>query len=142
MSVKSAKILIVDDDPEIIKLVKFILKDTSYNFFSAQNGKLALTELERQNYDLLLVDRLMPRMDGLSFIKVVKNDLKLDVPVILMSAHDQEDKSLNELADLIYDIVPKPFTALRLKLIIRNALQYQSLNNKYVSLIKSVITDE
>lgn len=142
MSAKFAKIFIIDDDPEIIKLVKFILKDNSHKFFSAQNGKIALAELEKQNFDLFLVDRLMPRMDGISFIKAVKNDLKLDTPVILMSAHDQEDKKLNEIADLIYDIIPKPFSALRLKMIIRNALQYQSLNNKYISLIKSVITDE
>ena len=66
----------------------------------------------------------------------------MDVPVILMSAHDQEDKNLNEISDLIYDIIPKPFTALRLKIVIRNALRYQALQYKYVNLIKSVINDE
>ena len=141
MAQKSGKILIVDDDPEIIKLVKLILKNTKHTLSSAQNGKTALTELEKQNFDLLLVDRLMPRMDGISFIKMAKNELKLDIPVILMSAHDMEDKGLTEIFDLIYDIIPKPFTAFRLKMIIRNALQYQSLQKKYVTLIKSVIND-
>jgi DNA-binding NtrC family response regulator len=142
MPKKPAKILIIDDDPEILKLLKIILRGDEFSLFSVQNGRLALAKIKEQHYDLLIVDRLMPRMDGISFIKKLRNDLKLEIPVILMSAHDQDEKTLNEISDLIYDIAPKPFNALRLRLTIRNALKYQKLQKKYITMIKTVIRNE
>ena len=71
-------------------------------------------------------------------IKVDKYDLKNDVK----KKHDHEDKKLLDIYDHIFDIVPKPFTANRLKLTIRNALNLKKMQDKYFTLINAVINDE
>ena len=142
MSVKSKHILLVDDDPEIIKLVKIYLKDTKFKITEVQNGLSALAAIKKQTFDLLIVDRLMPRMDGITLINKLKVDLNYDGLIIMMSAHDHEDKKLLEIFDHIYDIIPKPFTANRLKLTIRNAFNYIKMQQKYLTIINSVINDD
>jgi DNA-binding response OmpR family regulator len=142
MSAKSKHILLVDDDPEIIKLVKIYLKDTKFKISDVQNGLSALAAIKKETFDLLIVDRLMPRMDGISLVKKLKVDLNYDGLIIMMSAHDHEDKKLLEIFDHIYDIIPKPFTANRLKLTIRNAFNYKRIQQKYLTIINSVIQDE
>jgi DNA-binding response OmpR family regulator len=142
MVAKQKQILLVDDDPEIIKLIKIYLKDANFNVTDVQNGHSALDAIKKNTFDLLIVDRLMPRMDGISLVKKLMIDLNYDGLIIMMSAHDHEDKKLLEIYDHIYDIIPKPFTANRLKLTIRNALNYKKMQKKYFTLINSVISDE
>ena len=142
MAVKQKQILLVDDDPEIIKLIKIYLKDANFNLTDVQNGHSALDAIKKNTFDLLIVDRLMPRMDGIALVKKLMIDLNYDGLIIMMSAHDHEDKKLLEIYDHIYDIIPKPFTANRLKLTIRNALNYKKMQKKYFTLINSVISDE
>lgn len=142
MSAKSKHILLVDDDPEIIKLVKIYLKDTKFKITDVQNGLSALAAIKKETFDLLIVDRLMPRMDGITLVHKLKVDLNYDGLIIMMSAHDHEDKKLLEIFDHIYDIIPKPFTSNRLKLTIRNAFNYKKIQQKYLTIINSVINDE
>jgi two-component system, OmpR family, response regulator VanR len=142
MSAKSKHILLVDDDPEIIKLVKIYLKDTEFKITDVQNGISALAAIKKESFDLLIVDRLMPRMDGITLVNKLKDDLNYDGLIIMMSAHDHEDKKLLEIFDHIYDIIPKPFTANRLKLTIRNAFNYKKIQQKYLTIINSVINDD
>lgn len=138
---KNAHILIVDDDPEIAKLITFYLDGSGYTLNSVQNGHSALEMLKASTYDLVLVDRMMPRMDGITFINQACQSRLHHGPVIIMSAHDQENKAILEISDLIYDILPKPFSSHRLKILIRNALEYKFLRDKYESIIKSVINE-
>ncbi len=142
MSVPPKHILLVDDDPEIIKLVKIYLDKNGFKISSAQNGHSALAAIKKEKFDLLIVDRLMPRMDGITLITKLKADMNYDGLIIMMSAHDHEDKKLQEIYDYIFDIVPKPFTAGRLKLTIRNALNLKKMQDKYFTLINTVINDE
>ena len=142
MSAKLKHILLVDDDPEIIKLVKIYLKDTKFKITDVQNGISALAAIKKETFDLLIVDRLMPRMDGITLVNRLKVDLNYDGLIIMMSAHDHEDKKLLEIFDHIYDIIPKPFTSNRLKLTIRNAFNYKKIQQKYLTIINSVINDD
>ena len=135
-------ILLVDDDPEIIKIVKFYLSDEGFMITAVQNGHSALAALKKDKFDLMIVDRLMPRMDGITLVTKLKIELNYDGLIIMMSAHDHEDKKLLDIYDHIFDIVPKPFTANRLKLTIRNALNLKKMQDKYFALINTVINDE
>lgn len=141
MPQKNARLLLVDDDPEIPKLISFYLDGCGYDITTAQNGQIALQILNQQKFDLILVDRMMPRMDGITFVLKIKETSVHDGLIIVMSAHDQENKALLEIYDHIYDIIPKPFTSHRLKLSIRNALAYKFLNDKYFKIINSVIQE-
>ena len=138
---KTAHILIVDDDPEIAKLIRFYLNGAGYILDATQNGQSALELLKEKKYDLILVDRMMPRMDGITFVNQTHNSGIHNGPVIIMSAHDQENKAILEISDIIYDILPKPFTSHRLKISIRNALEYKFLRDRYETIINSVINE-
>ena len=69
----------------------------------------------------------MPRMDGITFIKTINERKLFDGQIIMISAYDNDDKSLIEIYELIFDILPKPFTSFRLNLTVRNAIKYTYL---------------
>jgi len=124
-------ILIIDDDPNILNLVRFYLEKDKYNITGAGNGKQAISILTKQNFDLILVDMLMPQMDGLTFIKEIKQELHLECPVIMVTAQDPTDNMMRIIYDYAYDIIQKPFTSVRLRLTVHNALKYKDLSDKY-----------
>jgi CheY-like chemotaxis protein len=80
-------ILIVDDEVGVLEVVEFILIDLGYTVFSALNGRDALARLAESLPDLILLDFMMPIMDGAAFLKSIRADPKYrDIPVILTSA--------------------------------------------------------
>ncbi|RHR08034.1 DNA-binding response regulator [Pseudoflavonifractor sp. AF19-9AC] len=102
------KILIVEDEPKLREVLCDYLSSRGERPVEAQDGMQALERLEEENFDAVLLDIMMPRLDGLSVCRAVRRDN--DVPIILLTAlSDEEDKLLGyELgAD---DYVTKPFT--------------------------------
>ena len=82
------KILIVDDEPDILKLTSLRLKKLGYDVLTAVDGKEALDAIRSETPDLVLLDLLLPIMDGAEVCKRVKNDKKLrHIPIILFTAH-------------------------------------------------------
>jgi CheY-like chemotaxis protein len=80
-------ILIVDDEVGVLEVVEFILIDLGYTVISALNGRDALARLAESPPDLILLDFMMPIMDGAAFLKSIRADPKYrDIPVILTSA--------------------------------------------------------
>ena len=109
---EAEKILVVDDNKEIVYSISELLKYEGYETLKAYDGMEALDIMERENVDLILLDVMMPRMDGIQM--TVKLREKYDFPVIFLSAKSEEvDKimGLNMGAD---DYVTKPFTPLEL----------------------------
>ena len=87
---KKLKILIVDDDPHILRLYEEELKEEGYGVVTAGTGQEALELFEKENPDIVVLDILMPDIDGKSLLKKMK-DQQLQTPVIISTAYDYQD---------------------------------------------------
>lgn len=107
------KILIVDDEPHIRMLIEQTLEDLEddgVEFFTAENGEIALDIIQRENPQLVFLDVMMPKMNGMEVCRKVKKELQLaDVFIVLLTAKGQElDRQKgNEVGADIY--MTKPF---------------------------------
>ncbi|GAA3663205.1 response regulator transcription factor [Asaccharospora irregularis] len=121
-------ILVVDDEREIVDAIEFYLKPEGFNVFKAYDGLNAIEALIDNNIDLIIMDVMMPNMDGLkTTLKIRENN---NIPIILLSAKNQDmDKiiGLNMGAD---DYISKPFNPLELIARVKSQLRrYINLNN-------------
>jgi len=106
-----AKILIVDDDAEIREFIKFALKKEGYELDDAGSGKEALKKILEFKPDLMLLDIMMPILDGYSVCKILRDDPKYSPSpkIIILTARDSEwDRKLSELVEAD-SFVAKPF---------------------------------
>jgi DNA-binding NarL/FixJ family response regulator len=107
---QSTKLLLIDDDPNLILLVQDYLEFRGYQITTANNGAEGLKALENDVPDLIICDVMMPEMDGFTFIQNVRQDPKTSwVPVIFLSAKSQIQyriQGLNQGADVY---LVKPF---------------------------------
>ena len=88
-----AKILIVDDDPDIRIAISSVLKSRSYEVIEARDGEEALTRLKDQKPDLMLLDLLLPKMDGFSVVKELQNTQWSEyhnMPILIISSVREE----------------------------------------------------
>lgn len=135
---KIIKILVVDDDQNMINLIKFYLIKENVEILPCTDGHEALSILEKNRFDLILIDILMPRMDGHTLLKKIVNEMKIEVPVIVVTAHGPTDNLMELISDGAYDILQKPFTINRLKLTLFNALQQKNLKDRFTELQNSI----
>ncbi|MCM8831706.1 MAG: response regulator transcription factor [Candidatus Omnitrophica bacterium] len=105
------KILIVDDEENIVKLLDFNLKKAGYQTIIAYNGKEALTRIYEQKPDLIILDLMLPILDGFEICKILKKDQKTShIPIIILTAKNEEvDKLLGFELDAD-DYITKPFS--------------------------------
>lgn len=103
------RLLLIDDDPNLILLVKDYLEFRGYEVITAENGREALDILEKENPDMIICDVMMPEMDGYSFVKHVRENPRTNwIPVLFLSAKGQSQdrvKGLNTGAD-VYMVKP------------------------------------
>ena len=114
-------ILICDDDKDIVSALKIYLESEGYRTFEAYNGKEALAILDREDVHLVLLDVMMPGMDGITALAKLRESS--NVPVILLTAKSEDtDKvlGLNVGAD---DYVTKPFNPVELQARVRSQLR-------------------
>lgn len=91
-----ASILAVDDSPSVIKMVEFALKTRGHEVTTAADGQAALESLERRRFDLLVLDINMPRLDGLSLLKLVRERAEWKDTAILMLTTEGQDSDRDE----------------------------------------------
>jgi len=101
------RILVVDDDPNLLVLLADQLRADGYEIQTARDGDQALRVLARSWPDLLIIDMMMPRMDGLSLAREIK--ARADLPIIVLSAIDAGDSKADLLEEVAEDYVTKPF---------------------------------
>ncbi|MDB9344261.1 hybrid sensor histidine kinase/response regulator [Nodularia spumigena CS-586/05] len=118
------KILVVDDSPDNVFLIKTILQGEGYIISTAENGADALVELEKSPCDLVLLDLMMPGMDGYEVTRRIRGDTKFQpyIPILLITAHDAPNvaKGLDLGAD---DFIRKPVTLDELLARVRSLLR-------------------
>jgi DNA-binding response OmpR family regulator len=101
------RLLLVDDDPNLLVFLADRLRDDGFAVTTARNGREALRRLDEEWPDLLVVDLLMPEMDGLTLAGRVKE--RADLPIIVLSAIDTGDSKADALERVAEDYVAKPF---------------------------------
>ncbi len=131
---KTTKILVVDDDHNMINLIKFYLIKENVEIVPCNSGIEALGILENQTFDLILIDMLMPKMDGRTLLKRMLEEFKIKIPVIVVTAHGPTDNLMQLIENGAYDILQKPFTTNRLKLTLQNALKHKILSEAFEDL--------
>lgn len=102
-------ILIVDDEYKIRDMIESYLTNEGYSVFEAENGKQALSIMEKENIDLVLLDVMMPVMDGFDTLREIRTVYK-KMPVIMLTAKTQEVDKLIGLEMGADDYVTKPFS--------------------------------
>ena len=122
------KILIVDDEIKIREVVKEYSKVNGYECDEASDGKKAIELVKKNDYDCVVLDIMMPELDGFSACKKIK-ELK-DVPVIMLSARQEEDDKLFSFEIGVDDYVTKPFSPKELMARIKAVCER---NSKHVS---------
>src|SRR3972149_11504568 len=119
-----ARVLVVDDESDIVSTIQYRLKFCEFDVITASNGKEGLEKAANEKPDIILLDINMPVMDGHEMLERLKNrpDLK-DTPVIMLTAYSDR-KDIAKAADLgIADYVTKPFDFTELMEKISNALE-------------------
>lgn len=100
------KILVVEDDPQINKMTQILLKKNNYESTAAFSGTEALLLIEREHFDLVLLDLMLPGLSGEEVLNKIKDS---GVPVICVSAKDDLDTKLSLMRDGADDYITKPF---------------------------------
>ncbi|MEJ2141624.1 MAG: response regulator transcription factor [Gammaproteobacteria bacterium] len=102
------KIAIVDDDPSIAELVSIWLSDAGYSCSNFSSGHDFMKAVNTEQYDLLLLDWVMPEFDGEQVLEWIRNQPDLDMPVIFVTARDTEDDISKILTQGADDYIVKP----------------------------------
>ncbi|QSX05962.1 response regulator transcription factor [Sedimentibacter sp. zth1] len=124
------KILVCDDEVEIVEAIEIYLSNEGYQIFKAYNGKEALQILSEQEVHLIIMDIMMPEMNGIIATKKIRE--KYNIPVIMLSAKSEDtDKiiGLNLGAD---DYITKPFNPLELIARVKSQLRRYTMLGNYV----------
>jgi DNA-binding response OmpR family regulator len=104
------KVLVVDDNLDIAKLVSTRLRLNNYQVISAQSGREGLEKARRENPDLILLDVTMPDMDGYETLEKIKEDGQIkSIPVIMLTAKSQVDDLARAVQAGAVDYIVKPF---------------------------------
>lgn len=117
------KILVVDDEPNIVKLLESILKDEGYEVVIAFDGEEALNKVKETTPDLIILDITLPKVDGYGVCNILQADEKYkDIPIVFLTARGQvmDIKTGMELGAVSY--ISKPFNVKVLLGIIKGAV--------------------
>ena len=102
------KILIIEDEPDIQELLGAYLRDAGYEPTAAGDGVIALSLFQTQSFDLILLDLMLPKIDGFGICELIRRQSQ--VPIIMLTALDGEEQQLRGFGLDIDDYVTKPFS--------------------------------
>ncbi|MCY7291561.1 MAG: sigma-54 dependent transcriptional regulator [Ferruginibacter sp.] len=121
-----ADILIIDDEKAIRKTLSEILSFEGYTIEEAVDGEEGLKKFGQKNYDVVLCDIKMPKLDGIEFLEKAKL-INVDVPIIMISGHGNIDTAVDAVKKGAFDYISKPPDLNRLLITLRNAIDRTNL---------------
>ena len=129
LPVKKSVILCVDDEPANLKLLENILTPRDYAVVTAENGDEALQKIKNQPIDLVLLDLMMPRMDGLQVSRKIKDNKKYrHIPIIMLTAYTGAESYIESLSGEVFGYLHKPFVTEQLVKMVKAALEQLRVN--------------
>ena len=130
MGPREIKILLVDDEPDIIEILSFNLKQEGYNVFAASNGKQAIDKARKVKPHLIVMDIMMPVMDGIESCELIRQDRTInDVSIMFLTARGEDYSQLAAFDAGADDYVTKPVKPKifisKVKAMLRRKLEFQ-----------------
>ncbi len=120
------KILVVDDDKEIVELLSIYIQNEGYEVIKAYDGKEAITKLvTNPDVDLMILDIMMPKMDGMQVVKELRKESQ--IPIILLTAKTTDMDKIQGLVAGADDYVTKPFNPLEVMARVKSLLRRTSM---------------
>jgi DNA-binding response OmpR family regulator len=116
-----ARILVVDDEPPIVNMLAYNLKQANYEVLIARDGEEALRQARQEQPDLIILDIMLPKLDGLEVCRMLRRER--DVPIIMLTARDDEIDRVVGLELGADDYVVKPFSVRELMVRVKNVLR-------------------
>ncbi|MDU6986266.1 MAG: response regulator transcription factor [Terrisporobacter othiniensis] len=128
----ASKILVVDDEKEIRNLIEIYLKNEGYTVLKASNGEEALEVLAKEEVQLMILDIMMPKMDGMEVCRRVREHL--NIPILMLSAKSEDMDKIAGIMTGADDYLTKPFNPLelsvRVKALLRRAYYFSNMNKE------------
>ena len=137
-------ILVVDDEKDIVEMLSYNLKKEGYHVVTAANGREALTQAKQQHADLILLDVMMPELDGLQVMKELKRDKTTEfIPVLFLTAKGSETDEIVGLELGAEDYIVKPISMGKLLARVRTVFRRneQSASTKLPSAENIVVAE-
>ncbi|OXM84922.1 response regulator transcription factor [Paenibacillus rigui] len=133
-------ILVVDDDRHIVELITLFLKREGFDTIEAANGKEALVRLESHKIDLVILDIMMPEMDGWDLCHEVKS--QYDIPVLMVTAKGETGQKVKGFQLGTDDYLVKPFDPIELVVRVRALLKRYKISSSHIVQIGTVLMDQ
>lgn len=124
-------ILVVDDDKHIRKLIKLYLEDSHFSVLEAEDGRQALRILEHQSIDMVIVDVMMPHINGIELIEYIR--AFLDIPIIMVTAKSESHDKVRGFEAGTDDYLIKPFDPVELILRVKALLKRYNVISEQVN---------
>jgi len=135
-----ARILVVDDDLGMRDLLEIMLTQEDYEVACCGDPNSALQRVQKEQFDLVITDLKMPRMDGIEFLKQVK-EVKPETQVILITAFASGNTALSAMKEGAYDYIEKNFDIDELKRIVHEAMEKKGIKRQEAQFIKDLADD-
>ncbi|MBI1938974.1 MAG: response regulator [Ignavibacteriales bacterium] len=119
------KILIVDDDKDMSKIISTILKQEGYRIFKASSGEEAITQICSKNYNLIILDYKLPNKNGIEVLEEIRN-MDLSINVIMISAYGNNFIKSKAKEFGVHQFLDKPFNLNKLLNAVKNTLSKNS----------------
>jgi len=104
------KILIVDDEPDLVETVRFSLEMEGYQVLVSHNGEEGLSQAKKESPDLILLDLMLPKLDGYKICRLLKFDERYKhIPILMLTAKTQEKDKLLGMETGVDEYMTKPF---------------------------------
>jgi len=132
-----AKILIIDDEKSIRRSLREIMEFEKFTVDEAEDGQTGFNKITTEQFDLVLCDVKMPKLDGLELLQKLSKE-NVDVPLVMMSGHGNIETAVEAVKKGAYDFLTKPVDLNRLLVTLRNALDKQHLVSETKTLKKKI----
>ena len=117
------KILIVDDEPHVIRLLSFMLQKEGYDVTTAENGEIGVSKARDIKPDLMFLDVMMPKMNGHEVCQAIREDPALSgTRIVMLTASGQEADRVKGLSLGVDDFITKPFSPRKVSQLVREIL--------------------
>ncbi len=127
MSSSKPRVLIIEDSPALAEVYRSYLRGEPYQVKHVGDGKSGMAELEKDPPEALLLDLKLPDMDGMEILKHI-HDRQIPTSVVIITGHASVDVAIDAMRYGAFDFIEKPFSAKRVKVTLRNAVDRQNLN--------------